>query len=374
MNRSDIYPLFLELLVSAIRNRPVKESLFENVSEETWSLLVRYAGIQRVNALIADGVAKLPEVYAPPRSLAVLLLLHAEKIEAANRELNRVLTEIVREHEAADLPFVLLKGQGNALYYPNPLHRTPGDLDLYFYRQGDYERAKKQVIEKRYPLEEESIKHQGYNRGAVHIENHKTVEVVHLKKIDKKLQRKVKEITDKENFEIIRINETPIRVLPIEFNALYLFIHLFHHFVYFGVGMRQICDWVLYLSARHAEIDKKKFTETALEFHLLRPMRVFAHATVKYLEIPPEIFPFELGEYTPYSDLVMNDILDGGHFGFYRSGKKRPAGKWSGRWFSFRHAVQRSWVYASIAPSYIFTMPIYKFSTRLKLTLKGFRC
>ena len=85
MNRSDIYPLFLELLVSAIRNRPVKESLFENVSEETWSLLVRYAGIQRVNALIADGVAKLPEVYAPPRSLAVLLLLHAEKIEAANR-------------------------------------------------------------------------------------------------------------------------------------------------------------------------------------------------------------------------------------------------------------------------------------------------
>jgi hypothetical protein len=38
--------------------------------------------------------------------------------------------------------------------------------------------------------------------------------------------------------------------------------------------MRQICDWVLYLSARHAEIDKIKFTETALEFHLLRPMRV----------------------------------------------------------------------------------------------------
>jgi hypothetical protein len=36
--------------------------------------------------LIADGVAKLPVVYAPPRSLAVLLLLHAEKIEAANRE------------------------------------------------------------------------------------------------------------------------------------------------------------------------------------------------------------------------------------------------------------------------------------------------
>lgn len=372
MNKSDIYPLFLELLSSVILNRPVRESLFEKVSKETWTSLIRYAGIQRVNALIADGVAKLPATFAPPRPLSVLLLLQAEKTEEANRKLNSVLTEIVREHEVADMPFVLLKGQGNALYYPNPLHRAPGDLDLFFYRPGDYEQAKKRVIEKEYPLEEESIKHQGYNRGAVHIENHKTVEVVHLKKIDKKLQQKVRNITEQENFEIIRIDETPVRVLPAEFNALYLFMHLFHHFVYFGVGIRQICDWIFFLSARHAEIDKKGFKETAQEFNLLRPMRVFAHAAVKYLEIPPEIFSFELGEYTPYSDLVMNDILDGGHFGFYRSGKKRPEGKWSGRWFSFKHTVQRSLAYGPIAPSYIYTLPLFKLSTRLKLTLRNF--
>jgi len=374
MNKSDIYPLFLELLASVILNRPVRESLFENIHEETWRLLMRYAGMQRMNAMVADGIAKLPAKYVPPRSLAASLLLQVAKTEEANRELNLTLAEIVQEHEAENLPFVLLKGQGNALYYPNPLHRAPGDLDLFFYRQGDYDRAKKRVIEKGYPLEEESIKHQGYNRGTVHIENHKTIEVIHLKQIDKKLQQKVKEITDKENFEIIRINETPIRVLPAEFNALYLFIHLFHHFIEFGVGMRQICDWIFFLSARHTEIDKKKFMETAEEFNLLNPMRVFAHAAVKYMEIPPEIFPFEPGEYTPNSDLVMNDILDGGHFGFYRSGKKRPKGKWSGRWFSFKRSVQRSLRLGPIAPSYIYTLLFFKLSTRLKMTLRDFRC
>ena len=372
MNKSDIYPLFLELLSSVILNRPVRESLFEKVSKETWTSLIRYAGIQRVNALFADGVANLPATFAPPRPLSVLLLLQAKKTEEANRKLNSVLTEIVREHEAADVPFVLLKGQGNALYYPNSLHRAPGDLDLFFYRQGDYEWAKQKVLEKKYPLEEESIKHQGYGRDGVYIENHKVIEVIHLKKVDKKLQQKVKNIIEKENFEIIHINGMSIRALPAEFNALYLFIHLFHHFVEFGVGIRQICDWIFFLQARHSEIGKEKFSETAQEFNLLRPMRVFAHAAVKYLEIPPEIFPFELGEYTPYSDLVMNDILDGGHFGFYRSGKKRPEEKWSGRWFSFKHTVQRSLAYGPIAPSYIYTLPLFKLSTRLKLTLRNF--
>jgi hypothetical protein len=109
---------------------------------------------------------------------------------------------------------------------------------------------------------------------------------------------------------------------------------MFHHFVHLGVSTRQFCDWILLLSASKNSIDKGSFEALLDEFALRKAASVFANAAIRYLGAPPSVFPFELNKDNRYAELVMKDILDAGHFGFYRPGKKRPKGKWSGRWFS----------------------------------------
>ncbi len=364
------YPYFLELLRSALWNYPADSSGFEDLGEGEWKDIMQYAVRQRLAALIADGISSLPPELRPPKSIYIHFLLLSEKIEEANRKINEELLELVKIYGELDIPFVLLKGQGNAFYYPRPLHRTPGDLDLFLYRKGDYEKAKRWVIARNYVRESETALHLGYNREDIHIENHRYITRFDRRKYNRILASKIKEITDKEGFEEIRINGEKIRVLPVEMNAFFIFQHMFHHFVYEGVGFRQLCDWILLLNARGRDMDRERFTAMAEEFGLMRAMRVFAHIAVKYMGARPAVFPFELGPDNKFSELVMADILAGGHFGRYRPGKKDPDSLWGGRWNRYKKTVIRMRKFVGMAPSHIRFLPFARLWIRMKLTLK----
>ena len=369
MNNEQI--IFLELLRSAIWNRPAYVSMFMEIDSETWKKVLRLSTLQRTTALIADGVQTLPEFCLPPREMYLKLFLQTEEIVKANHRINKALQDIAAEYNALKCPFILLKGQGLALNYPKPLHRTPGDLDLFLYREGDYERVKTWVKAQGYPQEAESLTHLGFNIGEIHIENHRFISNFEHPRYNKLLKKKVKGILASEPQYIKKIGEVEVRLLPTSFNAFYVFIHMFYHFVHLGVSIRQFCDWILLLNSSKDCIDSITFESMLDEFALRKAASVFANSAIKYLGVPRSLFPFELCADTIYSEIVMKDILDAGHFGFYRSGKRRPKGKWSGRWFSIRHTWKRSAIMGAIAPEYIYILPYAQIFNRLKLVLKG---
>lgn len=133
--------LFLELLRSAIWNRPADENLFRQVTPSLWKEAIGLAESQRVNALFYDGVMTLPAALRPEKKELYSLFLQAEATEKQNKGLNDELANLALEYGRMGCPFVLLKGQGNAILYPKPEHRAPGDIDLFLYRKGDYEKA-----------------------------------------------------------------------------------------------------------------------------------------------------------------------------------------------------------------------------------------
>ena len=63
------------------------------------------------------------------------LLLHwmaeSQMLEKANVRLNDVATRVSEWFRKKGFRTCILKGQGNALMYPNGLHRTPGDIDIW---------------------------------------------------------------------------------------------------------------------------------------------------------------------------------------------------------------------------------------------------
>ncbi|HBU46476.1 MAG TPA: hypothetical protein DEB36_12040, partial [Porphyromonadaceae bacterium] len=136
-----VVSLFLELLRSAIWNRAADEDLFRHVGSTVWEEVISLAESQRVSALLYDGIMTLPTALRPGKKEVYTLFLQAEAIEKLNKGLNDELGNLAMEYGKIGCPFVLLKGQANAILYPRPEHRAPGDIDLFLYRKGDYEKA-----------------------------------------------------------------------------------------------------------------------------------------------------------------------------------------------------------------------------------------
>lgn len=361
--------LMLELISSSIWSREVKSEMFEDVDENQWSDIIRLAVSQRLQGLIADGVKTLK--CNMPTKIAASILMYKDKTIKANEYINQSLLEIADIYNSHDFRFILLKGQGNALAYPNPLCRTPGDLDIFLYRKDDFARAKSWLEDRKYSIDEDCIHHLSYERNGVHIENHRLLINLDTHKTNTLVAHKVREIVKQANFETIEINGAKINVLPSEFNTFYVFAHLFRHFLHVGVGLRQICDWNLLFAKYFGSIERDSFTKLAKKFRLLKAMQIFAQLSIKYLSSSPEIFPFDLGKTSKYVDLVMDDVLEGGYFGTDRPGKKRPKGKWSGRWHGFKKSMRRVSSFYPIAPHYILQLPIIKIGNRIRLLFKN---
>jgi hypothetical protein len=369
MNEPNV-SLFFELIRSAIWNKPADESLFRDIDSSVWEEILSYAESHKVTALLYDGVLTLPELMRPEKTTVYKLFFHADAIEQLNVRNTQVLKELSDVYEKMGISFVLLKGHGNALCYPNPKRRPPGDIDFFFYREDDYRNANKWAERQGCDMHTESIHHQSFEYKKVHIENHKQVSYFQIRRYDRLLESEVQKIIEEDNFLQLDIEGIKVKILPLEFNVFFIFQHLFHHFIHLGIGMKQFCDWTLFWNKFSLQIDKEKFIRLAESFDLLNAMKVFASAAVKYLGAKPSIFPFETDIDGKYVDLVMEDILNGGNFGFSIFKNRTFSSRIHRKWFSFKYTTGRIRKIAAIAPQHIRTLPIIKINKNLKLLFK----
>lgn len=370
MNKQSV-SLFLELLQYAVWNKQADEKLFRKIDTSVWNEIFTLAELQTVTALIYDGLMQLPEHCRPEKKIVYKLYLQSEIIEQSNDLLIKELKELSVEYQKLNCPFVLLKGQGNALLYPNPKHRLPGDIDLYFYHEGDYEKANDWVRKQGYQMDSENIHHQAFEFNNIRVENHKDICYFGVRKYDILLKKEIGEIVQNQRFIELNIDGLNVKVLPVEFNAFFIFYHLFHHFIHLGIGLRQFYDWLLFMSTHVERMDKKVFINLAESFDLLNAMKIFASVAVKYLGAKPSVFPFETDVHGKFVDLIMDDVLSGGNFGYEVFKKRKFKNELHRKWFSFQFSTRRIRRISGIAPGHIISLPLNKIITNLKLLLKN---
>lgn len=368
MNRAKA--LFLELLSAALWERLAIPQLFDRVESNLWQQVCELAIEQKVVALIYDGIMTLPSELLPEKKILFKLHLQTESIEKANNRINNVLKKLSEEYEKLGCPFVLLKGQANASFYPNPVHRTTGDIDAFLYINGDYQKANDWARSKGLVMDAENIHHQSFKYEGVLIENHKWASFFGIRKYDKLLKYKVNEISANNSFLKIYIDGVEVQVLPHEFNAFFIFQHIFHHFIHLGIGIRQLCDWVLFLDRNSSLIAKDYFLRLVNEFDLLYAMQIFASVAVKYIGANPAIFPFEIDTNDENVDMVMDDIFSGGSFGYAIFQDKRFRSSLHRKWYSFMYTNKRLHKIHKIAPSHTANLPLIKVMTNIKLLFK----
>ena len=362
-----VITLFLELIKSAIWEQKANESLFTDIQQSTWNEIISFAESQSVSALLYDGMLTLPKPLWPEKKIVYKLFLQTEFIEKRNLKLDKELKNLALEYEKINCPFVLLKGQGNGALYPIPSHRNPGDIDLFLFRKGDYLKANKWAESNGLKMENENVHHQGFEYHNIQIENHKNVCFFGIKKYDKLFDENIQNIIQNNRFSEIELNGLSVKVLPIELNAFYIFYHIFHHFIHLGIGLKQLCDWTLFMKAHSDNINKANFKKLVDSFDLLYAMEEFASFSVKYLGAKPEHFPLEIDINGKYVDTILDDVFSGGNFGYDIFKRRSFYNELHRKWYSFKMSTKRVSKITGLAPQHIRPLPYIKLATNLKL-------
>ena len=305
---------FFALLRSGLWNE-VPERAFFAVGTD-WESLYRLAHEQTVVPRVTDGINRLPGEFLPndrPERLDPFL---GDLMTTAKR--NRVLDAFIPKlfNALSGIPVVLVKGQSLAQDYPDPERRQPGDIDLLLL-PSSYEAAKAILLPKATTvLEEESaVWHQGMRFKSIEVEVHGSISTLMSRKLDRKLAALLEEQFDGRTFPAVTIGGAEIPVPDADFNAVYIFVHFLHHYWSGGIGLRQIIDWMTFVSVHKRDIHPVILENRLEDLGLLHLWKVFTGFAQEYLGCPAEKLPLAAAPDTWKNARIWRYIRRCGNFG-----------------------------------------------------------
>ena len=177
------------------------------------------------------------------RDLLMAWMGKAQQIRRQNIKVNVVASKLYSMLREDGLRCCILKGQGNALMYPNAYSRNPGAIDVWVNasREQITEYAKKHFMigdDIRYHHLETTL-------NGVPVELHFFPGIMNNPIYNARLQKWFKRNADLQCSNVVSqpdgIGE--IAIPTTAFNVVYQLTHLYHHFFDEGIGMRQIIDY-----------------------------------------------------------------------------------------------------------------------------------
>lgn len=357
--------LFFHLVQCGMWKKSADPLLFEGVSSRDWNQIYQYAVRQALIGIVYDAMSTLPSYLQPDRALRLKWFMTVRKIEQNNQLLNCVLDAFSQEMGKRNVRFFLLKGQGQASFYPNPLHRQSGDIDLYFPTPSDYAKACDWIADQQLEVAA-SVKHISVEWRSAHLEFHDALSEMHRPLSNRRLQEHMAQCMAERDHEILHIENIQVAGLAPEVNLIYMMLHIFSHLITGGIGLRQFCDWALYAAYHTDQINRGRLGMLIDQTGLRRFANAFAQIQVEYLGLPPSQIPYDYVS-DSMSNWLFEDIMTGGNFGNYHSSAVRPAGKWFGKWHTAQKIVKRSVRFFRLSPSETVWLPLYYIMRNVQL-------
>lgn len=347
---NDSRNLLLALIRSALWSYPVDG--LDSIPD--WTQVLRLAQKQTVSGLVAHAIKHVPEPYRPDAANHRNLQITAMRICQSHALLNRKLAETKRFLDSKGIHSVLFKGQGVALNYPDSTIRQCGDIDLYV-GERNFQRTlslfKPGTSEDKFRF----IKHFDFDDQGVHIEIHRIAEKLPVRRVNRLFQEWTVKNLEESELRQEMIGGESINLPPVNFDVIYIMNHIWHHFIMGGVGLRQICDWTMYLHRFHGMVDEEQLAGDLDRFNLYIPWQILGCIAVECLGLPSEECPLYDGKFRKKSDMILEMIWSEGNFGKYapKALKPRPEGLLAGKLYSFRRNSSRFGKLIPISPSYM---------------------
>ena len=228
---------FLRFCIGSAKDIP------SSLKEADWEELYAIAQKQCLVGVLFDGIKKLPaEHVGMKKEILLQWMAESQMLEKANVRLNDAAIQVSEWFRKKGFRTCILKGQGNALMYPNPYSRTPGDIDIWV------EGGDKRVISfvRSISPHEKACYH--------HIEfpSYKGVEIeVHYRPSfllcfwhNRKLQKYYERVKEEQFSHRVMLGEQGEIAIPTaEFNLIFQLTHIYAHLMNEGIGLRQLLDY-----------------------------------------------------------------------------------------------------------------------------------
>ena len=220
------------------------------VAKIDWRQLYTFTSRQALLGFCFDGIERLTKEFSEElkqnpmgRDLLMTWMGAAQQIRRQNMKVNAVAGKLYSKFREDGLRCCILKGQGNALMYPNPCSRTPGDIDVWV------NASREQITEyaqKHFEIGDDiRFHHLETSIDGVPVELHFFPGIMNNPIYNVRLQKWFKRNADLQCSNVVSLPDGigEIAIPTTAFNVVYQLTHLYHHFFDEGIGMRQIIDY-----------------------------------------------------------------------------------------------------------------------------------
>lgn len=318
------------------------------MTAEDWAAIDRLAQEQSVTGVVYSASTSLPANHRPPMELAMYWMSEAETVRGQNKLMNAESARLTKLFADEGRQSAILKGQANALLYPDPLMRLSGDIDIWVEggRESVVTLLRKLGLVDEAPLHEfDRPDRATISYHHVHLPNNdKGVSVeVHFRPSSGNLNpftnRRMQRWLEEEIMNLKAVSadslvqttppdgtppdsggeENTFNVPSIRFALVMQLSHIQHHFFEGGIGLRQLCDY--YMLLRHATDDDRQEVGSRLKRFGLRYM---AGAMMWVLSETLQLEPSQMlcEPDAKRGQHLLDEILAGGNFGKFSDRKK----------------------------------------------------
>ena len=338
-----------------------------------WQAFYEFAGQQTLLGIIMDGVQRLPREVAPKQELLMRWFFVSQKLAKQNVILDKATTAIYHKIVSEGYQCCILKGQGNAVLYPNPAARTPGDVDVWVNASREEIRQLAQrLADNMGKVEEESLNHVVVTIKGISVELHSTPAIMcnplHHHRLQKWLRANVEEqcshIVPLASGVSDRVCEAAIPTAS--FNVVYQLYHLYHHYLYEGIGLRQFLDYYMQVKSEERRVKKQSLVpegkanlNDAMLQKTLQQLGLWNFAGAVMYVLHEVMGLSEAQMIAPMDEkrgkMLLDEILQGGNFGHHAENRSGAL-----TWRHNIYRLQKDWELMWYYPGECMVEPFYR--------------
>ena len=297
-----------------------KVDMSKVVAGMNWQRLYGFASKQAMLGVCFDGIERLGKEYPEElkqnpidRNLLMTWMGAAQQIRRQNMKVNGVAGKLYSMLRKDGLRCCILKGQGNALMYPNPYSRNPGDIDVWV------NASREQITEyakKHFELEDDMrFHHLETTMDGVPVELHFFPGIMNNLVYNARLQKWFKRNADLQCSNVVSLPDDAgeIAVPTAAFNVAYQLTHLYHHFFDEGIGMRQIVDYYFVVISDELLVIRDTLQRELKYLGLWKFAGAVMYVLHEVLGLSEEKMICPMDE--KRGKLLLAEIMNGGNFG-----------------------------------------------------------